>query len=176
MTTEHPNIRVSRPRSAILPNADERLQSKTAPRSVESLGNLKGLGPLTRISTSFGDMHAQALRERDMVRTRSGGFVKIERVERIVLDEEFLRYHPEALPIRIRAGAFGRNLPAQDVLLAPFQAISSGQPISGRSVARAADALGRPSVMRVPETIITYTLIRCARPVSVLCEGLWVDV
>ncbi len=111
-----------------------------------------------------------------MLRTRSGGFAKIEQVDHIVLDEEFLRYHPEALPIRIRAGAFGRNLPAHDVTLAPFQTISVGQPITGVRVARAVDALGRPSIMRVPETIITYTVIRCARPISVLCEGLWVDI
>ncbi|MGB5559820.1 MAG: Hint domain-containing protein, partial [Paracoccaceae bacterium] len=149
---------------------------KPTATSVEPIGNLSGFGPMTRISTSFGDMHAQALRERDMVRTRTGGFVKIERVDRYVLDEEFLRYHPEALPIRIRAGAFGRNLPANDVTLAPFQTINTSQPIAGPRVARAIDALGRPSVMRVPETIFTYTVIRCARPVSVLCEGLWIDI
>ena len=140
------------------------------------LTSIRGFGPMTRISTSFGEMYAQTLRERDMVRTRSGDFARIERVDRLVLDEEFLRYHPQALPIRIRAGAFGRNLPAQDVTLAPFQPISSGQPFTGPKVGRAVDALGRPSVMRVAEPIITYTQIRCARPVSVLAEGLWIDI
>ncbi len=145
-------------------------------KSAEAIGKLRGFGPLTRVSTSFGDMHAQTLRERDMLRTRNGGFTKIDRVDRFVLDEEFLSYHPEALPIRIRAGAFGRNLPSADVVLAPFQGISSGQAIAGSPVVRAADALGRPNVMRVPETIITYTVIRCAAPVAALCEGLWVDI
>ena len=149
---------------------------KSPEKPADEVGNLKGFGPLTRLSTSFGEMHAQTLRERDVLRTRSGGFAKIERVDRIVLDEEFLRYHPEALPIRIRAGAFGRNLPAYDVTLAPFQNISASQTISGSRISRAIDALGRPSIMRVPETIITYTVIRCERPVSVLCEGLWVDL
>ena len=131
---------------------------------------------MTRVATSFGDVHAQALRERDMVRTKNGGFVKIVDVDRFVLDDGFLSYHPEALPIRIRAGAFGRNIPANDIVLAPCQKISKHQQIPGNPLSRAQDALGRPSVMRVPETIITYTVIRCAQPVSILCEGLWLDV
>ena len=33
--------------------------------------SLPGFGPMTRISTSFGEMHAQTLRERDVIRTDS---------------------------------------------------------------------------------------------------------
>jgi hypothetical protein len=165
-----------KPGSGMLSEAQRSSLKRAPSKPADVVANLKGFGPLTRISTSFGEMHAQALRERDMVRTRNGGFVKIERVDRVVLDEGFLRYHPEALPIRIRAGAFGRNLPSHDVVLAPFQAISASQPITGARVSRAMDALGRPSVMRVPETIITYTIIKCERPVSVLSEGLWIDL
>ncbi len=142
----------------------------------ENTGGFQGLGPMARVSTSFGDMHAQTLRERDMLRTRAGGFIKIERVDRYVLDEDFLSYHPEALPVRIRAGAFGRNLPASDVILAPYQKFTAGQQIAGSTLSRALDALGRPSVVRAAESFITYTVIRCAKPVSILCEGLWIDI
>lgn len=151
-------------------------EPKVGTQPAERAGGFEGLGPMTRVATSFGDMHAQALRERDMLRTKVGGFVKIESVDRFILDEDFLSYHPEALPIRIRAGAFGRNVPANDVILAPFQKINSSQQIAGPPLARAVDALGRPTVMRAPETMITYTVIRCAKPASILCEGLWIDI
>ena len=149
---------------------------KPGRQAADRVGGFEGLGPMTRVATSFGDMHAQALRERDMLRTKIGGFAKIESVDRFVLDEDFLSYHPEALPIRIRAGAFGRNVPCTDVILAPFQRITASQQLAGPQLSRAADALARPGVMRAPETMITYTVIRCAKPVSVLCEGLWVDI
>jgi len=179
MTEKQTNIQSSQVMThgaGMLSETQRQVIGRAIRQPVEAVGNLKGLGPMTRVSTSFGDVPAQALRARDMVRTKTGSFVKIERVDRVVLDEGFLQYHPEALPIRIRAGAFGRNIPASDVTLAPYQTLSSTGPMTAKRISRAVDALGRPNVLRVPETIITYTVIQCAKPTSVHCEGLWIDV
>jgi len=137
---------------------------------------LCGFGPMTRITTSFGEMHAQTLRERDMVRTRRGEYKKIEWIDRIVLGEDYLKYHPKAQPILIRAGSLGRNLPRQDVMFAPHQPISPQQAFTGSTPKCAIDTLGRPNVMRKTEQLITYTLFHCGEPTSVMCEGMWVDV
>lgn len=153
--------------------------SRTEGSATEEPGNadlLRGFGPMTRISTSFGDMHAQTLRERDRVRTRSGEFRQIKWIDRIVLGEDYLKYHPNAQPILIRAGSLGLNLPKIDVMLAPFQPITRQQTFTGNAPKRAMDTLGRPNVVRKTEPMITYTRFHCGEPVSVLCEGIWVDV
>lgn len=141
----------------------------------KKVSHLRGFGPMTRISTSFGDVPAQALRERDMVRTRAGQFLPIKWIDRIVLDEGFLKFHPRALPIVFRAGSLGQNLPKRDVMLAPFQRITPQQMILGTAPDTAQAALNRSNVFRQTEHMITYTLFHVGKPVSVLCEGLWVE-
>lgn len=128
---------------------------------------LPGFGPLTRITTSFGDVPAQALRKGDLVRTRNGDFRQIEWLDRIVLDEEFLSFHPDALPVHIRVGALGRGLPAQDLYLSPNQPIdAAASHIAGRpQLVR--DLIGRPGVFRKAEAMYTYTLFHCGEAVVV---------
>ena len=130
---------------------------------------------MTRVSTSFGEVPAFALRERDMVRTRKGVYKKIVGIDRIVLDESFMQYHPSARPILIRAGAFGLNLPSKDMQLAPYQSICKQQRFSGKVPKRAIDALSRPNVHYKSESLITYTVVRCEEPTALLCEGVWID-
>lgn len=135
----------------------------------------EGLGPMAKVQTSMGEVYALALRKGDRVRTKSGEFLPILAVNRIQLDREYLSYHPGALPIQIRAGAFGVRVPATDLLLAPGQKITRNQSVGVVAGTRAVEAVGRPQVCRAPEPMITYTQIHCAKPTSVCCEGLWVD-
>ncbi len=138
--------------------------------------SLPGFGPMTRITTSFGEVHAQALRTRDLVRSRSGEFKPIVWLDRIVLDDAFLRLHPDALPILVKAGALGRGLPKGDVTLSPRQPVPAAENHLPSSVRTAADLLNRPGVFRKPETTLTYTLFHCGEPQTVLTEKLWVHV
>ena len=135
-----------------------------------------GFGPMTRVTTSFGEVPAQALRVRDMVRTRNGSFARIEWIDRIYLDTEYLAYHPEAQPIMIKKGALALNYPCADVMFAPFQRISARQTFVGTTPDRVFDALNRPNVHRKSEQAITYTVFHCGAPTSVKCEGIWIDV
>ncbi len=144
--------------------------------SQDLVWTLPGFGPMTRITTSFGDVHAQALRERDLVRTKSGEFKPIVWIDRVTLDDEFLRRHPDAMPILIRAGALGRGLPKHDVTLSPRQQVS---PVSNNlpsSAKTAADLLNRPGVFRKPDHTVIYTLFHCGTPQIVMTERLWVSV
>lgn len=138
--------------------------------------SLPGFAPMTRITTSFGEVHAQALRERDLVRTRSGEFKPIRWIDRIVLDEEFLVRHPDALPVLIRANALGRGLPRADVTLSPRQPIAPLFNQLPGSAKTAADLLSRPGVFRKTENVVTYTLFHLGAPDYVMTERLWVYV
>ena len=135
-----------------------------------------GLGPMARVTTAYGEYHAQTLRERDRVLIKSGEFIPIKSVDRVTFDSEYLAYHPKVLPILIRAGALARGIPASDVLLAPYQRIHAAQALTRPAVATAVDALGGPHVCRKPETMITYTVLGFDRDAVIRCEGLWLDM
>lgn len=152
--------------------------SAKAPQRVPQQINLKkitGFGPLARITTSFGEVYAQALRKGDMVRTTGGAFARIEHVDRLHLDEGFLHRHPSVQPIRIRRGSLGPNLPAQDVILAPYQMIRPGPARVMTKMVPAAELMGKPFVSRATENQITYTRIYFTKATSGFCEGLATD-
>ena len=130
---------------------------------------------MTRVMTSFGQVYAQTLRERDRVRTRSGEFVAITKVDRMTLDSDYLHYHPEAQPILVRAGSLARGIPAVDILLAPHQRFDTGQSFAANGMNKAVDALRRPHVCRKLESVITYTSFQCETPATVCCEGVWME-
>ncbi|MEE9428834.1 MAG: Hint domain-containing protein [Paracoccaceae bacterium] len=141
----------------------------------KSNGQVFGFGPMTRITTAFGQVHAQTLRERDRVRTMNGEFLVVKSVDRMTLDADFLKYHPGAQPILIRAGAFARGIPAADIILAPFQSICPKQPFITQGANKAIDSIHRPHVYRKSENMITYTTFQLEKPAAVCCEGLWVN-
>ena len=138
-------------------------------------GQINGFGPMARITTAFGQVHAQTLRERDRVRTKRGEFLTITSIDRMTLDADYLKYHPGAQPILIRAGAFARGIPAADIVLAPFQRLDASQEFVSAGADKAIDAIHKPHVYRKSESMITYTVFQCERPATVCCEGLWVE-
>lgn len=136
---------------------------------------ISGFGPMSRITTSFGEVYAQTLRRGDRIRTKEGNYLAIQAINRLTLDAAYLQYHPDALPVVIRAGALGVGLPIADLMLAPCQSVHRNQRYAGEPFSRAIDAIGRPQVYRKPEQIITYTVFHCGRPATVLSEGIWMD-
>jgi len=137
---------------------------------------LQGFGPMTRIATSFGDVHAQALRERDMIRTHHGNLKAIKWVDRVMLDRAFLAKVSDATAILIRANALGKGLPKADVVVSPQQEVGIGSHGANIKYQRAYTLLGRPGVIHKPEEIMTYTMFHCGEPVCVKMEGLWARV
>jgi hypothetical protein len=173
--TPMPNRRASDALSAaaLTPKPADPAPADPEAATVRGLWSLPGFGPMLRIATSFGPVPAQALRKRDLVRTRSGEFRKIEWVDRMVLDEGFLKSVPSALPVLVRAGALGGGLPANDILVSPEQVLCIAAPGTAPRHVVARDLLTRPGVMRKPEQIFTYTRFHCGEPAEVQAEGLW---
>ena len=145
-----------------------------APSQIE--WNLPGFGPMTRISTSFGEVHAQALRERDVIRTPQGVLKPIKWVDRMRLDAAFMRHAPDAQAVMIRAGALGGGLPKADIVVSPEQLIGIGRHAHDVKFTKAKKLLGRPGVIRKPEEMMTYTLFHCGETAVVRVEGIWAEV
>lgn len=131
---------------------------------------------MTRLMTGLGPFPAQALRERDMLRTGSGAFAKICKVDRLRLNEDYLHHHPEASPVLIKAGALGQGLPYGDVIVAPGQRVCTGHSPSPSSMVPAQNLLSRPGVMRKPDTMVTYTRLDTGAPAVVQVEGIWAEI
>ena len=137
---------------------------------------LPGIAPMTRIRTSFGEVHAIALRKGDLVKTRSGDFRPIVWLDRVKLDEKFLSGMPDAHPVMLKAGSAGSNCPSRDIMLSPRQQIAPTPQLRLNGACEAADLLSRPGVMRRPETGLSYTMFHLGEPAEVFCEGMLIRV
>lgn len=159
-----------------------RERDKPAQRAVRrsstaiNLHNITGFGPMARITTSFGEVYAQALREGDMVRTTKGQFARILRVDRIRLDAGFVARHPGVQPIKLRKNSIAPGLPAADILVAPYQPLRPGPARTTTPMASAITLLDRPFVERATESQIIYTNISVGQAATIYCEGLAADI
>ena len=107
----------------------------------------------TRIATVRGEVAVETLRAGDMLVTATGEAKPVRWIGRSTVSTRFadpLR----VLPIRIRAGAFGENLPVRDLLVSPDHAmfldnvlLQAGALVNGSSIIRETD---------VPETFVYY--------------------
>lgn len=123
--------------------------------------------PGTLIATPEGQATVESLRPGDLVVTADGQAKPVVWVGRQTICRLFRR-GPEVLPIRIRAGALGENLPARDLLVSPCHALAldgilvqAGALVNGVSITR------ETAVAEV----FTYFHIELAAHDLVLAEG-----
>ena len=136
---------------------------------------LPGLGAMTRVRTSFGDLPAAALRKGDEVLTQGGKYCRIAWLNRVHLDEHILSLKEDSNPVVIAAGALGGRLPGVDIMLSPRQIIVADAALGLKSDREAAMLLGRPGVRRLHETSMTYTMFHVGEPAAVCVEGLFLS-
>ena len=142
----------------------------------DTLWTLPGFCANTKVGTSFGELPVHALRLRDPLRTVAGTNATVGWVDKVHLDEEFLRTHPDAQPIMIRAGSLGQNLPKEDLIVSPHQKINMSKVQFRQEFCLARDLEHVPGVMRKPEMMLTYFLFHCTVPVTVSVNGTWTSV
>ena len=133
---------------------------------------LPGLCWNARVITSFGALPVQVLRKFDPLRLADGSVARVAWVDKIQLDEGFLQAYPDAQPVLIRAGALGPGQPTQDIQVSPHQKISVQGANFASELRLARDLLGRPGILRQPQTILTYYLFHCGQPTKASVEGL----
>lgn len=150
--------------------------TRTAVRQADlEMWPLPGLAPMTRVRTSFGDVHAAALRKGDELLTRNGKFLPIVWLNRISLDEHILNLKPDSNPIVLAPGALGAGAPANEIMVSPRQIICADD-VSGLSRPREASMLiSRPGVRRLRETSLSYTMLHVGEPAEIYCEGLYLS-
>lgn len=158
-----------------MPASSGRIAPPEQSPAMASAKDIPGFGPLTPIETDFGQVPAQALRLRDRVRLRSGRYCPIVWIDRLLLDENFLRRNHEAQPVLVPPGKFRHGLPACPVLLAPGQRLSGGQGYAP-SLRNAHDLLQAGMAYRRPETFLTYVTFGFDAQEDVCAGGIWLRV
>ncbi|WP_431299225.1 Hint domain-containing protein [Tabrizicola sp. BL-A-41-H6] len=137
--------------------------------------NLPGFLGKTRVGTAFGDLPIEALRVRDDIRTATGALVRVEWIDKLHLDEDFLTKHPSAQPIRIPANAFGQGRPMTEMTVSPCQMLSPDAHVASRFVS-GRDLCAQSRAHRAQSTGLTYYRFHCGAPVTVRMEGVLVRV
>jgi hypothetical protein len=162
--------RTRQPLSGVMKRATpERSRYKTAD------WYLPGFVGKARVGTTFGDLPIEALRPRDDLPTYAGATVKVAAVDRIHLDEDFIRHHPRALPIRIPADAFGPGRPMNDMLISPGQEICPDIHIAS-AFYKARNLPGNFTLDLSQSMGLTYHRFHCGQPAMVRVEGVWIRV
>ncbi len=133
---------------------------------------LPGLAPMTRVRTSFGDVHSIALRKGDEVLTRSGKYLPILWIKRIRLDEHILSTKPDSNPVVIAPGALGNT---GELMISPRQIIGADDTNGLRSDREAAMLISQVGVRRLRESGLTYTMFHLGEDAEVMCEGLFLS-
>lgn len=155
-----------------------RAQSRLRDKAAEQHDNLEmwplpGLAPMTRVRTSFGDVHSIALRKGDEVLLRSGQYRKIEWINRIMLDEHILGLKPDCNPVLLAAGSLGAGMPAHDIMVSPRQIFCADDRPGLTKPREASTLVSRTGIRRYRETGLTYTMFHVGETADIYCEGLY---
>lgn len=136
--------------------------------------------PGTQITTERGDCPVEQLAVGDKVITRDNGIQVVRWVGRTQLFLHDFQAEPHLLPIFIRKGALGKDLPERDMRLSPNHRVlvANGRTSLGfaeREVLVAAKHLTSQGVHVVQSSGTTYLHFMCDRHEIVLADGIWTE-
>ncbi|GJE70061.1 Hint domain-containing protein [Methylorubrum podarium] len=128
----------------------------------------------TRIRTDRGEIAVEDLRVGDRAVTVSGALRPITWIGRreIVAEAGSLPFHQQ--PVRIRAGAFGRGLPARDLSLSPGHPVLVGAEADGEGgvLVPVMCLINGTTITREPRAGVTYWHVELDAHDILLAEGL----
>ncbi len=123
----------------------------------------------TRILSPTGQVNVEDLKIGDPVVTRFGGVQPIKWIGRQNFAARFVKGNRDQIPVRIGAGALGKNLPARDLFVSPGHSmLIDGQLILAKSMVNGVSI----AQDHVPEEI-NYYQIEFEAHDCVLAEGSW---
>lgn len=137
--------------------------------------HLPGTLGKARVATTFGDLPIEVLRPKDDLRTYSGATARVAVVDRIHLDQDFLRRAPEALPVRIPANSIGPGRPSSDLFVSPGQEVSLDAHVA-TAFQKVQSLAGRFRMDLSYATGLTYYRFHCGTPTVVKVDGVWLRV
>ena len=170
--------REARAPRAISPSQVEQAQRRLRNQSISPQHDveqwpLPGLAPMTRVRTSFGDVHAIALRKGDEVLLKCGEYMPIQWINRIKLDEHILTRKPDSNPVQLAAGSLAPGLPQTEIMVSPRQVFCADDRTQLAARRDASTLLSIPGIRRFRETGLAYTMFHVGEPADIYCEGLY---
>jgi hypothetical protein len=137
--------------------------------------------PGTLIDTARGKVAVEDLAPGDKVLTRDHGYQPLAWVGRRDLSAAELAQCPAAAPIRIAAGALGKDLPERDLLVSPRHRMlitgARAELMFGERevLVCAADLLGLPGVTQEGAADTSYIHVMCDAHQIIRAEGSWTE-
>ena len=136
--------------------------------------------PRTMITTLRGECPVEHLSLNDQVITRDNGIQPVRWIGKTQLFLHDFQADPYLLPVFIRQGSFGKDLPERDMLVSPNHRVlvanaRSAIKFSEREVLIAAKHLSTAGVHTVQSSGTTYIHFMCDRHEVVLANGIWTE-
>jgi hypothetical protein len=136
--------------------------------------------PGAMITTQRGELPIQMLEVGDRVVTRDNGMQPVRWVGKTQMFLHDFQAEPHLLPVLIRQGSFGRDLPERDMMVSPNHRIlvaneRSSLRFSEREVLVSAKHLSVHGVHTVQSSGTTYVHFMCDRHEVVLVNGIWTE-
>jgi len=147
----------------------------------ESFEEILCFTPGTLIDTLRGRVAVEALEAGDQVLTRDHGYQPLAWTGRRDLTEDELAACPAVAPVRIAAGALGRNLPERDLIVSPRHRMlitgARAELMFGERevLVAAGDLTGLPGVSRVAGGGVSYIHVMCETHQIIRAEGAWTE-
>ncbi len=135
--------------------------------------------PGTRIDTATGLVAVETLQVGDLVMTRDGGARPLRWIGRRDLTVAQLADQPALIPVQIRAGSLGVNLPARDLVVSPQHRVLVSGPraemLFGEDevLVAALHLVGQPGISRGGAGPVTYLHLLFDRHEIISSDGLW---
>jgi hypothetical protein len=121
----------------------------------------------TSIATVRGQVAIEHLSVGDLVLTASGHLAPILWLGHRHLDLTRHKHPHDVMPVRVHAGAFGRNIPARDLILSPDHAV-----LMDDALVPIRHLINGTSITQEPRATITYWHLELAQHDAILAEGL----
>lgn len=136
--------------------------------------------PGTMITTLRGECPVEHLSLNDQVITRDNGIQPVRWIGKSQLFLHDFQADPHLLPVFIRQGSLGKDLPERDMLVSPNHRIlvanaKSAIKFSEREVLIAAKHLSTTGVHTVQSSGTIYIHFMCDRHEVVLANGIWTE-
>jgi Hint domain len=136
--------------------------------------------PGAMITTQRGELPIQMLEAGDRVVTRDNGIQPVRWVGKTQMFLQDFQAEPHLLPVLVRQGSLGRDLPERDMMVSPNHRLlvaneRTSLRYSEREVLIAAKHLSVPGVHTVQSSGTTYIHFLCDRHEVVLVNGIWTE-
>jgi hypothetical protein len=166
--------------SVMAPRRFEDLDPKTPASIDRPLRSSPCFTPGAMITTQRGELPIEMLEVGDRVITRDNGIQPVRWVGKSQMFLQDFQAEPHLLPVLIRQGSLGKDLPERDMMVSPNHRIlvaneRTSLRFSEREVLVSAKHLSVPGVHTVQSSGTTYIHFLCDRHEVVLVNGIWTE-